>query len=112
MVKFVAMMKRKSGMTAEEFSQYWYEKHAPLVMEVLPGIKRYVQNHAVKLPGRTGEPRVDGILELWFEDLESWQRFTDWYFSDDGKVLRDDELKFIDMSTVISFVAEEKVIKP
>jgi hypothetical protein len=28
MIKVIAMMKRKRGITPEEFSRYWYENHA------------------------------------------------------------------------------------
>ena len=110
MVKLIAIMKRKDGLTYEEFSRYWYEKHGPLAAKAIPGLRKYVQNHAVKLPGR-GEPPIDGVAELWFDDLESFQAMTGWRMSDEGKILLDDEKSFMNMSKVIAFVAEERVIK-
>ncbi len=111
MVKFIGMLKRKAGMTMEEFSEHWYENHAPLVLKLVPGVQRYVQNHVVRLPGG-GEPRFDGTLEIWFDGLESWRKTQEWYFSDDGKVLRNDEERFIDLSKSVFVVTEERVIKP
>lgn len=110
MIKLIGLLKRKDGITQEEFSQYWEEKHVPLVVKLFPGMKRYVQNHPVKLPGG-GEPKFDGIPELWFEDLQSFQAATKFWQSDEGKIIRDDEEKFIDRSKMIFIVVEEKVIK-
>ena len=116
MVKIIAMVKRKSGMTAEEFSRYWYEQHAPFFRTVIPQAvlsqqKGYVQNHAVRLAsGR--EPPFDGVAEICFDSLESFRKWNDWYFSDDAKALRDDEENFMDRSEVIVVVAEERLIIP
>ncbi len=110
MVKLIAMIKRKEGMTREEFSRYWEEKHGPLIVKLFPGMKRYVQNHAVRLPGG-GEPQFDGMVEVWFDDLQSWRAVANFSQSDEGKVLRDDEEKFIDRSKIVFLVAEERVIK-
>ena len=111
MVKCIGMLKRRPGTTVEEFSQYWHEKHGPLVLRVVPGVKRYVQNHPVILSGH-GEPQFDGVVELWFDDLESWQKSEDWYLSDDGRVLVDDEKRFVDLSKSVYIVTDERVMKP
>jgi len=116
MIKIIAMLKRKSGLTIEEFSRYWREEHAPLANKMLPEAvaseqKRYVQNYAVKLPGG-GEPSFDGVAEICFDGLESLQKWNDWYFSDDAKPLRDDEDNFMDKSKRVIVIAEERVITP
>ena len=111
MVKLIAMLKRKSGITMEEFSQYWHEKHGPLALTIMPGVKKYIQNHTVRLTGG-GEPRFDGVAEICFDDLESWHKWTDWYLGDEGKALRDDEEKFMDRSKIVALITDERVIKP
>jgi hypothetical protein len=35
MLKVIAMMKRKPGITPDEFAGYWLENHAPLGFKVL-----------------------------------------------------------------------------
>ena len=81
MIKLTYCLRRKPGMTVEEFQRYWRETHAPLVearAEVL-GIKRYVQVHTVlpavnaALQARNGgSPEAfDGVAELWVESVES-----------------------------------------
>ena len=109
MVKLIIIMKRKPGLTQDEFAKYWIEVHGPLVLKVIPGIVKYVQNHRVKLNDR--EPAYDGIAELWFKDLESFKHVNKWYRSDEGKALRDDEAKFMDVGKMINYVCEELVMK-
>jgi uncharacterized protein (TIGR02118 family) len=81
MIKLTYCLRRKPGMTVEEFQRYWRETHAPLVearAEVL-GIKRYVQVHTVlpavnaALQARNGgSPEAfDGVAELWVESVEA-----------------------------------------
>lgn len=110
MVKLIGLLKRKKGLTPEEFSRYWHDQHAPLVMKLLPQVKKYVQNHAVRLPGG-GEPELDGIGELWYDNLEAWKETADFYRSDKGKVIWEDEDKFIDRSKLVFFLADEKQMK-
>ena len=109
MIKVITLVKRKEGLSLDEFSKYWEEKHGPLAMKHLPGVRKYVQNHAVRLS--SGEPKVDGVVELWYDDFESYRAAVDFYLGDDGKVIRDDEERFINRSKMVSFIAEEKVIK-
>ena len=109
MIKVITLLKRKKGMSQEEFSRYWEEQHGPLTARVSPGMRRYVQNHAARLPGG-GEPPIDGVVEVWFDDLESWRAAADFYQGNAGKVIRDDEEKFIDRSETVFFIAEEKVL--
>jgi hypothetical protein len=80
-IKLTYCLRRKPGMTWDEFSTYWREIHAPLVAaraEVL-GIKRYVQVrtqqnadlHARLQARNDGSPEpYDGIAELWYEPAE------------------------------------------
>ena len=75
---------------------------------MLPRLERYVQNHPVRLPSG-GEPQFDGVAELWFDDMESFRIANDWYRSDEGKVLRDDEERFI--GKIIGLIVQEEVMK-
>ena len=110
MVKCFLLIKRKSDVSGEEFSRYWEKQHGPLVVKTFPAIKKYVQNHATKLPGG-GEPPFDGIVEVWFDDMESWRATRDIHLGQAGEAIRDDEAKFIDRSKMVFLVAEETVIK-
>ena len=98
-------------MTLEEFSKYWYEKHGPFALKIIPKgvIKKYIQNHAISLPGG-GEQPFDGVIELHYDNLESLQKFNEWYFSNAGKALQDDEMNFIDRDKMTFLITEERVM--
>jgi uncharacterized protein (TIGR02118 family) len=80
MVKIVFCLRRKPGLSPQEFQDYWRTRHAPLVQERAQslGIRRYVQSHTLYDPrlnglaeqrGFVGEP-FDGVAELWFDSGE------------------------------------------
>lgn len=49
MIKLVFCLKRKEGLSREEFLDHWINRHAPLVRGFAGplGIRRYVQNYRV-----------------------------------------------------------------
>ena len=106
MIKTLTFLKRKSGLSLEEFLTYWKEKHGPLAARVVPGLKKYVQCHPV--PGF--ETDIDGIVELWWDSPASFQAFLSWRESDEAKVLKEDEKQFVDTSRWDRFVAQEHLI--
>jgi uncharacterized protein (TIGR02118 family) len=74
MVKALFMVSRRPGLTVQEFQDRWAGEHGRLVSK-LPGLRRYVQNHAVlEAYGLASRPMThDGWSELWFDDLPSFQ---------------------------------------
>lgn len=109
-IKLIAGVKRKSGLTLHDFKNYWYENHAPLALEILPkapNVQGYVHNYALTMEG-LGEPALDGIGEIWFEDLDAFLESTQWFLGDGGKPLRDDEENFVDPSTRVAVIVKER----
>jgi uncharacterized protein (TIGR02118 family) len=109
LIKSIAVAHRKSGMSVEEFSRYWKDVHAPLAARVIPGMRKYVQNHVITLPGQP--PDADGIVEMWWDDVEAFRKFSAWVKTDAGKALRDDSDKFNDMTNSKLWLVEEHIIK-
>lgn len=119
MIKLTYCLRRKPGMTWEEFSDYWRNTHAPLVKaraEVL-GIKRYQQVRTVQdagLHGRLqqrndGSPEpYDGIAELWYDPAERTARGAE--ASRAAQKLLDDERNFIDLPNSPMWYGEEWVV--
>ena len=106
MIKSLTFIKRKPGLSREEFLTYWIEKHGPLAAKVVPGLRKYVQCH----PVAGFESDIDGIVELWWDSPESFQAFLSWRQSDAAQILKDDEEQFVDTSRWVRFVAEEHLI--
>ena len=110
MVKSISLLKRKDGITHEEFVRHWVEVHAPLAHAV-PRLKRYVQSHIVEERTRPDIPNmefeIDGIAESWYDSIED-MRFAN--ASAETKRLRDDGATFI--GRIKMFTIEEKLIVP
>jgi uncharacterized protein (TIGR02118 family) len=114
MRQFVYPLRRKPGMTREEFQKYWRETHGPLVASVatVMGIKRYVQVHTPldaerhhdATRGDMDEP-FDGIAELWF-DRES-ATGTPEQRAAAARLLAQDEANFIDFARSMMWTGEE-----
>ena len=66
-VRTVAILRRKTGMSFQEFDRYWLQVHAPLAAQ-LPGVLRYVQRH-VEAP--SAEFGVDGFAFIDYENAEA-----------------------------------------
>ena len=109
MVKAVFMMKMKQGMSSEQFIQH-YREHCQLTYSIIPGIKKYVRNIAVRF--KNGEPAFDGISEIWFEDKESWKNAGRFENSEEGRVVKEDGDKFIDRANSIFILVDEEVVEP
>ena len=65
MIKVVAVLNARSGISREEFLHQWNVVHPELVKK-LPGIRRYRQNHAIE--HRKAWP-FNGMAELWFDSV-------------------------------------------
>ena len=76
MIKLTVLVKRKQGMSFEEFDRYWEGNHGKVVMSVpefTRHLRRYVQSH-VKVGAASVFPSddggFDGYAELWFDDID------------------------------------------
>ncbi len=110
MMKIFSLLKRKAGLSHEEFLRYWDERHGPLAASTLPQIRRLVHYHPLRL-GEGAEPQFDGIAEAWVDDLPSFQALVEWYLGEKGKAVREDDENFVDGSASVTLLVEEKVIK-
>ncbi|MCP2138611.1 uncharacterized protein (TIGR02118 family) [Rhizobium sp. SLBN-94] len=79
-VKRMSLLKRKPGISTEEFQGQWFNDHAALVKR-LPGLLGYRQNIIIDWQTNrfsdgsdSGELALDGIVELWFEDEAAIER--------------------------------------
>jgi uncharacterized protein (TIGR02118 family) len=63
------VLAEKSGLDRGEALRYWRDTHGPIAGKV-PGVRRYVQHHAVGAP--EGEPPFLGVGTMYFDDQESF----------------------------------------
>jgi len=106
-IKVVTCIKRKSGMSVEDFQAYWRARH-PAVVVRLPGVRRYVQSHTRIAGYGKGEPIYDGIAEVWFEDGKAMHALRG---TQELAAVEADEVRFIDRATTRVIATDEHVIK-
>ena len=106
MVKVLTFLKRKPGMSVEDFQRYWLTRH-PAVVVRLPGVRRYVQSHTLPSVYTKGEPAYDGIAEVWADDTNALRAMTR---SPENASVHADEAQFIDRDRMGVIVTEEHVL--
>lgn len=120
MIKLVFCLRRREGLSREEFQRYWLEDHAKLVAKHKDalGILRYVQVHAEGGPmtdalrkSRGAAEPYDGVAELWYESIEAMQASgANKDARAAGRALLEDEKTFIDLERSSIWVGTEHEI--
>jgi uncharacterized protein (TIGR02118 family) len=74
MVKLIALLKRKTGLTRAEFKERWLIAHTRL-SSGLPGLIEYRINICLDVQpgGQHAEPIYDGTAELWWESVQAME---------------------------------------
>jgi uncharacterized protein (TIGR02118 family) len=119
-IKLTFCLVRLPHLTREQFQHYWFNTHAPLVASVAETlqIRRYVQMHSLPPEASAGvrasreaPPEFDGVAELWFDSVEAvianGQRPE---AQEAGRLLLEDERRFIDLQKSPLWWGEEKVV--
>ena len=102
MIKQATFFKRRPDLGPAEFHDYWRNRHPEVVCR-LPGLRRYVQNHAVADDGP-----FDGIAEVWFDDTDAMRATVG---TPELEAVRADEPNFLDVAGMGSIITDEYVIK-
>lgn len=83
-----------------------WERHAEIV-ERLPGLRRYVQNHAIAAPDGD-QPLYTGIGEAWFDDIAA-ARTT--LARPEWTAVIEDADTFMDPASVVVVWAEPRLVR-
>jgi uncharacterized protein (TIGR02118 family) len=102
--KLFLLLKRKPGMTLDDFRQYALEAHAPKVLE-LPGLRRYLQCHVRDSYYAMGESRFDAIAQLWFDHTQALELSLG--SAHYRKTILSDLAQFADPKYVMTMAAQE-----
>ncbi len=103
--KRLGILRKKEGMSHDDFVNHWLNKHAALCVR-LPGLRRY----SVNLVDRKRFPKFDydGFSELWFDSEEA---LVASFNSPEGKTLLADLPNFAgDIDPIIS--VETQILWP
>jgi len=112
MIKVIAAIRRRPGMTHQEYVKYITEVHGAIAAKNKMTVRKYVQNHVVDAAfGATGDPAHlnvlprDSVTELWFDDMAGLALcFSDPYTREE---IGPDGVHFSDLPTAISLLVHE-----
>lgn len=115
-MKMIVMFRRRQDLTAQQFRDYYENRHAPLALTLFPYLKGYKRNYIRHdLVHRRAQPEgapaplnFDAITEIVFDSKADYERMvremTD-------PVIRDrvveDEKQFLDRSATVVLMVEE-----
>jgi len=71
MVRLHIWLRKKDGMSAEEFRDYWATRHAPLVRDGYAGLRGYELNAVTRVPDGA-ESLYDGLAVLTWDSREDF----------------------------------------
>jgi hypothetical protein len=111
-VELLYLVRRRPGLTLDEFSEHWLYPHSPLGRRD-PRVLRYVQHHRLgedPLAGLVAPPAVDpldGVAEAAWERRET---MLDYMQSPEVAEAQKDELLFIEHSRSVGFLGRRQVV--
>jgi uncharacterized protein (TIGR02118 family) len=106
LIKRMSTLKRRPDVSTEKFKEEWFDVHSVLVKR-LPQVKGYTQNlifdrsFGRSKAARYEELPIDGIVELWFSDVDS---LNAGFASDAGNTLMTHATEFI--AEISTFLVE------
>jgi hypothetical protein len=118
-LKLTFCLRRLPSLTLPEFQDYWVNKHGRLVRRLQPalGMVRYAQLHRIDSDLGLGMAKVrgapepyDGVAELWWESEEAFRAARGADAREAGRLLLEDEAKFIDLPRSPLWLNREQVI--
>lgn len=108
MIKLIAMIRRRPGLTRDEFIDYYENKHVPFVTRangayLLKYKRNYIQEELTASP-----EDYDVVTEVWLQSRDALARLLETMTQSSwAKELVADEDKFVDRPSMRMFVTEE-----
>ncbi len=114
MIKAIAFLTRKPGMSREAFIEYYEQRHVPLILSLFPETCGYRRNYlqhetAVLYPGEAGV-QCDAVSEFWYPDRGAYEAAMR-RFAEPGVAERiaEDEEQVFDRSKTRFVLVDERV---
>jgi uncharacterized protein (TIGR02118 family) len=104
LAKVIFVLQRRADLSHEECLAHWSGEQHTSIVEKLPGLTKWVQNHVTSAPG---EPVCDGVGELWFESDELMEVALS---SPEMAAAVEDARTFLDLEKTGLVIVEEKTI--
>lgn len=111
MVKLVCFVKRKDGMSREEFYEHWENFHGPLIAatpELARHIIRYEQHRRTPYAEWMGNEEFDGITIQWMNSAEDFEAFINEPAY--AELIAPDEKSFLDTDALVWMITDVPVV--
>jgi uncharacterized protein (TIGR02118 family) len=111
MVKLFAVLRRRPGMSTEEFVAHWRDHHGPLIAgepSLARHLVRYEQHVRHRPDALSGTEDVDGVAVQWFRTIDDFVAFI----SEPAyrELVAPDERRFLDMDRLEFVITEEPTV--
>lgn len=109
MFKILAFAKRRKNMSMDDFIAY-YETHHRLMIQYLPGVRRYMRRFASPLSMPTGRDELDFdvVIEMWFDDRDAYdEAYLQLRHSELSSLIRADEFRLFELGSIMSVSVQE-----
>ncbi len=111
MVKLLCFLKRKPGMSAEDFHRHWKERHGPLIAglpKLARHIVRYEQHPRLAGYEHLGSEGFDGVAVQWFLAIDDFMAFV--AEPDYAKHVFPDEEQFLDRGGLVWMITQTPTV--
>jgi len=105
-IRTLALIVRKPGVTRAEFRDHYETIHAPLALPHMQGLTHYLRNHVTETLGGA-EPSFDVMTEFGYARPEDVEHILGVLQSPEGEAIRRDELTFMDTARNTFFAVGE-----
>ncbi|MEM8766300.1 MAG: EthD domain-containing protein [Pseudomonadota bacterium] len=99
MLKLIAYVTARPGLSRDEFINYYENNHVPLVRKLLPMVGAYRRNYVTPglLPNGDAEVDYDAVTEIEFADKAAFDAFYETIGQPEVNAqIRADEAQFLD----------------
>ena len=103
-MKALIWVRKKAGMSEEEFGSYWLEKHAPIARDGYEHLKKYVVHLVTKVPDGQERP-FDGVAELTWDDRDGFKADM----KSEAAVKGNEDLESFADSFGLMFIEEQRI---
>lgn len=108
MIKFYALLTRRSDLTHEQFSEHWRTVHRELAVKIRR-TRRYAQSHGIEAGLAGLKPGAwDGVAEVWLDDLAAASRSD----PDLERYAKPDEPNFLASDGIQQLSTEHRLLIP
>lgn len=108
MVKMFAFIRRRDGLSVEDFRDHWRNVHGPLIRdtpELARHVVRYEQHPRHRDDALSGTEGVDGVAVQWFDSIDDFVGFI----TEPGyqELIAPDERRFLDTASIEFLITDE-----